>query len=280
MCRHRLVEFGYEPDKIGHLVDDGVAVRTFFGVNRRLPPIKPRRVLKARKFDCPSAYAHGLAEITRKIRLGINLMPHLSKKILDPAYNDALLNHWGIHHLHPGTVTGPKEFITRPKGQRLLFCRFDDENAYLINILPHDGNWTAQELVRTIHENWPASIKQFRFHDSGEAALSDTDVGVLRKKNANHVTKMIDGTTYLPLGGGTTASGHSIEDVYMADRWLHWANRQQERIVSDLPNIKARAQAMGLVFPEPPTFQLTSIGDTFFAQEVSSGYSLALVEDI
>jgi hypothetical protein len=43
----------------------------------------------------------------------------------------------------------------------LLFARFPNNYAYLINIFPH-GVWAEQELVGIIHRNWPESISDYR----------------------------------------------------------------------------------------------------------------------
>ena len=60
--------------------------------------------------------------MTAKIRKGEDLT-HLSKRITDLDYNDALLNDCGIHHLHLGIDVDDSGFDTRIGP--LLFVHFD-----------------------------------------------------------------------------------------------------------------------------------------------------------
>ena len=91
---------------------------------------------------------------------------HLERYLFDeqlrsPSFNDALLNDWGIHHVHLGTTIDSDGFVTRT--EPVLFARFDSANAYLIDVLPH-GSWSLQRLVKDLYDNWSASIKHFRIN--------------------------------------------------------------------------------------------------------------------
>ena len=274
LCRDLLVELGYKVDEVANIVDDGNAIRALLGVRRRLVPPQRRSIAKAKGFLCPPEHVQGLAEIERKIESGEDIAPHLSKRLLDLHYKDDLLYHWGLHHLHLGISIESDGFVQRTK--HLLFCRFEDENAYFIDVLPHEGAWTLQRLVEEIHDNWPDTIRRHRFQNGTADFLSDTHVKVLRSKNTNHCVSVRDGTAYLPLGGGVTLSGDNVIDIAQADYWLECVGRQQEEIIKDFPNIKERARSRGIIFPEIARFELTMLGDTFCATETSSNYILYL----
>ena len=191
---------------------------TYFGVNRRLVAPQPRTVLKADSLCCPPEHVAALRQIEKKLRDGESIVPHLSKEIRNPAYNDALLNDWGIHHLHLGTCTRPGGFVTRTR--QLLHCRFTDTHAYLIAVLAH-GKWTTIALLEAMHANWPDMMARFRAEGVTGDQLTDLQIRELRCKHANYVLQLTDGTCYWPLGGGTTSAGSNLQDVAMADRILH-----------------------------------------------------------
>ena len=274
LCRDLLVELGYKFEEVSGIVDDENAIRALLGVRRRFVPSQRRSIAKSKGFSCPPEYVQGLAELEQKIESGDDLAPYLSKRLVNPHYKDDLLNHWGLHHLHLGTSIESDGFVQRTK--HLLFCRFEDENAYFIDVLPHEGAWTLQRLVEEIHENWPDTIRRHRFQDGTADFLSDTHVKVLRSRNTNHCVAVPDGTVYLPLGGGVTSSGDNMIDVAQAAYWLKWVESQQEEIIKDFPNIKERARVRRIIFSEIAKFELTVLGDTFCATETSSNYTLHL----
>lgn len=120
----------------GHNIDEtGVEVsHIYFNfIKRRILP-KSREIKISKEFKCPKEYKEGLDILKSKIKKGEDLIPYLSKNILKVNYNDSLLNDWGIYHLHLGKKK-KDNFIERTGP--LLFAKFDDENAYFINIYSH-----------------------------------------------------------------------------------------------------------------------------------------------
>ena len=130
--------------------DEDVKIKFFNFKHRLIRPLR-RQIHKSDKFTCPSECESGLAFIENKITNGDDLFAHLSKSILNLNYNDDLLNDWGIYHLHLGTQLGTDGFIQRTGP--LLYAKFDDENAYFINVMKH-GDWTKQEMVEVIHQQF------------------------------------------------------------------------------------------------------------------------------
>ncbi len=268
--RDRIVQLGYDAKGLN---DPAEMVRTYFSVCRRLVSLQPRKVLKAKEFQCPSNHVQGLAKIESTIRSGGNLTPYLSETIKHRDFQDQLHLHWGIHHLHLGAKMRADGFVERTN--HLLFCRFDNDNAYFIDVLPH-GVWTKQNLITILHENWPDSIYQFRLPGVEGDSLEDEQIQNLRAKNSNHGIGMKDGVVYAPLGGGVTFSGANTGDVYEVDYMLSWAGEMQKKVIGDFEEIEKRARERGIFFADPAKFKLCLVGDTFLAIEMHSGYRLPL----
>lgn len=268
--RDRIVQLGYDAKGLG---DSRKMVRTYFSVCRRLVSLQPRKVLKAKEFQCPPKHIQGLAKIESMIQSGGDLTPFLSVEIRHRDFQDKLLLHWGIHHLHLGAKMRSDGFVKRTDD--LLYCRFDKDYAYFINVLPH-GFWTEQNLISILHENWSDSIKHFRLPGVKGDSLEDEQIQSLRAINYNYCVGMKDGAVYAPLGGGVTRSGANSRDAYEADYMMSWARKMQKKVINDFGNIEARARERGISFADPAKFRLCLDGDTFFAVEMHSGYRLPL----
>ena len=271
--RAELVRVGYTVPEID---DDAELLRVYFGVCRRLVPSQPRQILKAKGFQCSPEHYAALTQIEQLIQDGGDITPYLSRSIKKVKYNDALLNDWGIHHLHLGTDLQSDGFVNRDGP--LLFCRFDNKHAYFITILPH-GSWAKQKLVKTIHDNWPAQIDRYRASGIKGVTpnrLSDDDIAALRKVTVSGFIELEDGPVYLPIGGGTVSSGKNILDVRQADMCLDWAERMQRKIIDDFPEIEARARERGVLFPEPAVLKMVIAEGSFWAVEMGSAYGLLL----
>ena len=268
--RTELVRLGYN---VVDVTEDHELVCGYFGVCRRLISLEPRHILKSKNFSCIPEHRNALTEIEQLILDGGDLSPYLSKKIANFNYNDPLLNDWGIHHLHLGTEVEQDGFINRTGP--LLYCRFEGDCAYFIDILPH-GNWTSQKLITTMHDNWPELLSSFCINGVTKTRLSDEEIKELRKKKINYFIGMDDGTTYSSLGGGNTFAGTNILDVRAIHDYLNWVDRMQQKIIEEFPEIENRARERGISFGKPPRFELRFIGETFCSVESYSGYNLPL----
>lgn len=270
-CRAELNRLGYSTSTL----DDEMTVHRFFSVRRRLVSVQPRAVVKSSGFSCPPDYRSALAEIERRITVGDDITPYLSRAIREIDYQDGLLNHWGIHHLHLGGNLDPDGFVERT--DLLVFVRFSDERAYFLAVLPHQGAWTLQQLIEVNHANFPESLERYRQRGAKGTPLTDEQVRKLRAINLNHTVTVTDGTVYLPPGGAVSTSGDSTLDTYFTLGWLRWARHEQQRIVDDLDDIRQRAAASGRPLPDMAEFRLEMRGDSFCAVETTSGYTLPLI---
>ena len=98
------------------------------------------------------------------------------------SYNDRMLNDWGVHHLHLGDHIQRNGFIDRTKA--LLFCRFEQDDAYFVDILSHDY-FFEQNLGVIMHENWPDMLRRHRLNGIKGAPITNAEISALREKNCN-----------------------------------------------------------------------------------------------
>jgi hypothetical protein len=183
-------------------------IRFLNAYNRRIPAAKPRVVHQSKELVIPPQFQQDYEALVALIKAGNDLKPYLSRHIVKrkrPDWPDPLLNSWGIQHLH-----------FRIEGtDHLLFCVITDSDVYLIQVLPHvEKEWVNTQLVQILHDNWPKTIARANHSLMKPESFSTSKRQSLRSYNANFVVTVADGTVYLPLAGGTTASGDSIEDHY------------------------------------------------------------------
>jgi hypothetical protein len=220
----------------------------------------------------------GLDEIERKIRLGEDLIPHLSSKALKK-YDDALLNDWGIHHLHLSAVMGPKGFVMRTGPA--LFAKFTDSTAYLIGIFDHGDplTYTRQSMLQILHQEFPESIARYKLRGAlrTERRLSDEQIGNLRKKNYSYAVAVSDGTVYFSPGFGSSTNGTSTMVALEAMWWKRYYDWLSNRVADDIDQIAAQLSAVGRELPEHSKFLATTGPDGGLAiREMTTGLTLSL----
>lgn len=267
-----LIAFGHD---VKRMQSDAEVSHAYLNlIKRSVIPI-PRKVLKAQAFSCPADHLAGLAEVERKVTQGEDISPHLSRNLRSPLYNDALLNDWGIHHVHLETTIETDGYVNRTGPT--LFVRFDGSHAYFIDVLPH-GSWALQKLVKALHDNWPKSIEQFRIR--GVLGLSrdvlDTDVDALRRGNVNTAVDLGGGVVYAMIGGGYVTTGLSAEVVMQADRYAIRLEEMQEAVIQGLDAIKAETRKRGMPFPTQPHFRLQMERGHAYAVELNCMISVNL----
>ena len=143
---------------------------------------------------------------------------------------DKLLNDWGIHHIH----------FKEEKTKELLFVFFNQKNAYLIDIMPHENpeleiiTWANSNLIQILHNNWPDLLIPYKMNLVAECRITDKNRQALRNNNANAFITVLDGTTYMPLGGGLVSSGHGITDIIQKDKTIEVIKTMQEYLQKEL----------------------------------------------
>jgi hypothetical protein len=187
----------------------------------------PRKVHVSRELrSSPEANLHRpvLDELIRKIEHGIDMTPHLSRRIVHPyrtikptkpsrrSDRDLLLSDWGIHHLHLSLNLQPDGMTERSRD--VLFAVFDGDNAYLIGIFahPNEANWATEDIFAVMVRNWPNAGLVHQAH--GVIGLSQhySDEDRLKLRNAGISNLMeIDGKVFMPGRLGQTAAGTPMQ---------------------------------------------------------------------
>ena len=204
----------------------------YYNLTNRLVDLRPRKVHKSSVFYCPRRFKNTLESLIEKIRSGEDINPYLGKGIRwvvgtkknKNRHRDALLDSWGIKHIHLGTNIESNGFVER--SGPILFVKFDDENVYFLLIKRHGRRikkngklskrlhnpWNRQILIDILHNNWSDSIQNSKTNVEFEV-MSDNEIKQWWSGNINVLTKSNDGTGYFSLGGGVAASGDNIQNV-------------------------------------------------------------------
>ena len=221
---------------------DRLAARYFEMNVRRVQPV-PRRVhfsdrtyaslgkLMRRGKDDPAALDSWFTVFRLRQLLveGANVNAFLTSRICRANVRDGLLWHYGMHHFHLSSETDAEGFVKR--SGHLLFAIVASEDAYFVDVRPHPRKggieWSSQELLRTVHANWPELIEPNVLHGVHGTELTDGEIHQLRRKNANSAVD-IDGKAIAPLGGGMAGDGSSVLCTLFASRLLRELRRHEE----------------------------------------------------
>ena len=166
----------------------------------------PRQVIVPDDLHIDEEHRQAYQQIVSRIENGEALWPYQSKNIEKVDFDDQMLCHWGVQHLHLGNTFRPDGFIKRTGP--LLFAVFTDDKAYIVGFYAHQA-WTKLSIIETIHKHWPKLLHEYK-SDSCTETLTEQQIKVLRNKNANHTVVVSDGTQYLP-PKGVNAAGAPIE---------------------------------------------------------------------
>ena len=182
----------------------------------RIPPTIEWTVNQSQELankTLPQEITLGLQEFIEKAESGQDLKPHLSTKINKPDYPDLMFYDWGIFHFHLGTNPHPRREGFVEGTDDLLFAIADSHTArmYLIDIHPHQGGFTNQDLLRILEENWPEILDPYTTR--GVALpynVSDSDIDTLRGAGIDPILQTPGGRVLSQMGGGIiTKAGNS-----------------------------------------------------------------------
>ncbi len=175
-----------------------------------------RSIMSSKNLFVPDEIKENLMQFERIAKDGEDLNAFLSKQSINPQFNDNMLNDWGIYHFHLGEYTGKSNFVKRTS--LLLYAFVTDECIYEICIKKH-GEWSNQQLIEAIHQEWPHLLEPFycSLSDINYHIASSEDIKKQRKLNQNYVLTLSDGTKLLPSGGGFAIDGTSdhASDIFI-----------------------------------------------------------------
>jgi hypothetical protein len=247
----------------------------YFNVIRRLIPTQPRIVYFACDFITPKEYENALDILKVKFEHGENVNPHLSTTLLKVDFFDDLLNDWGIHHFHLGTVIDKRGFIKRTGP--LLFAKVTNQAAYFLKIGQHDG-LSEKKLLDTIHDNWPDIIAHYQVKGvlPSNQQMTDEDIRILRKAGITPITQRTDGTIHVAPGGGITLSGNSTLSTRKAINVMNWIRALKKDIAAKFITLQMKAQQAGFNFNDEAEFGLILERDRILLIETTSGWKCSL----
>ena len=120
-----------------------------------------------------SQYSAGLNLIENNFINGVSNLPYQSKGASTERL-DLLLNQWGVYHLHLSENIESDGFCSRTGP--VLFCCFDHETVYFLDILEHGSRhatvWVNEDILRVVKNNWPKHLN--RYEMKGVLGLAQT----------------------------------------------------------------------------------------------------------
>ena len=275
MISQKLSTLGYPP-ALGEDFD-AVLIRCL-NLQRRIPPvvvwtIKQSKELAAKSF--PQSIRLGLQQFIKKAESGQSLKPHLSTKSDNPDYKDLMFSDWEVFHFHLGTDPHLKcqGFVKRTDD--LLFAIADSNTAgmYLIDIHPHRGGFTNQDLLRIIEENWAEILDPYTL--KGVIGLtynaSDNDIGHLRKAGITTMLQTPGGRVLAPMGGGITTAGTSTRNRIEANRIKTSVRQLEEHFIQQQAFIEAHFKSKYGKNWDDLTFKVKSFDSPVKIEEIITG---------
>jgi len=205
--------------------DLDTVLKRYLNLSLRIPPTIVWTVRQSKELAnkiLPQEITLGLQQLIEKAESGQDLKPHLSTQSDNPDYKDLMFYDWGIFHFHLGTNPHPKRQGFVERTHDLLFAIADSHTArmYLIDIHPHHGGFTNQDLLRIIEENWPEILAPYTIKRCVRLPYnaSDRDIDSLRKVGRNPILQTPGGRVLSQMGGGITKARNSSRIKTEADR--------------------------------------------------------------
>ena len=260
--------------------DASYLLERYFRARAKIIFPRPRSVhhsaeLRARLATLEERYGNPLATIEERFETGGDLTEFMSKLASKVDTPDAMLNDFGIHHLHLGEKSSRNAKRVK-RSDRLLLVWVGVDDAYLIDIGPHpqkhdpdDHGWSHQEYLEIIERNWPHLLDPYELRGVSGTSISDSGRKELQRKNTNVVTP-IGGRAIAPLGGGTTASGANLTHVWTETKLLRLIDQVQQVIETRWDECRRDLQRAGLHTEDETEFRLMRTDDDDLTPEVRS----------
>lgn len=194
------------------------AIMAWFNCLHRRIPAQPRKLVPNPSLVCPAEVAKGWTMLQQEVRNGTDLTPRLSRKIENADYNDGMLNDWGFHHFHLGTIFDPKHPRLIQGTSFVLFAIVETYEFYPIDFVQH-GAWGDKAILEKAISAFPNRFEEFCLKGITDIASPFTgeNVDEIRKCGVNIFHKIGD-KIYAPPGMGLTTAGTSVAATMVLDR--------------------------------------------------------------
>lgn len=237
-----LVDFQGKHGHLKNVKKEDVLYQWFLLQSKLLPP-KSRSIKKAKDFFCPKKAQSQLESFEEAVQAGQDLVKYMSRDVLNAAFEDKMFSDWRFYHFHLSDpdIRHPDDERFLERGDYLLIAYMessDDDTIYFLQVIPHKRtNWTKEELVRVLANNWPELIKRNVFEGSLTARINDRDRKQLRENNINAPVDLGDGRVIIGLGSGICGDGSSFEVRHKCMRFENEAQIIAMGIESDVDTI-------------------------------------------
>lgn len=245
----------------------------YYTVRRQHPAARCRRVHRAPEFVYAEKHRDGMAALERDLVQGIDLAPRLPRRIGRKQIDrDALLDDWGIHHLHLGTVIQPDGLVNGDDD--VAFVILEPNDAYLIQVLPH-GSWSDTTLLEIVHRNWPHLMTPLPLA-GGDSGTTRKSVASARRANTQAIVQLSDGTVLGPRGGGYASDASSLASSLAAAWDARTAAEWEKAVHTTIPRVLETFAEHGECLPDEFRFTLQELEGRWVAAEVTYGFSIEL----
>ncbi len=260
--------------------DTSYLLERYFRAMAKMIAPRPRRVhysaeLRAKLGTLEERYRQPLATIEVRFEAGGDLTEFLSTLASNVDKPDAMLNDFGIHHLHLGDKRSSKAKRVK-RSDRLLMVWVGVDDAHLIDIRPHpeqrdidDNGWSHQEYLDVIERNWPHLLDPYEVPGVSGASISNSGRRALQRKNANVVTQ-VGNRAIAPPGGGMTASGANLKHVVMVMKLLRLIEWVQQVIETCWAECRRDLERAGVHAADDARFRLVRIDEDDLTPELLS----------
>jgi len=258
--------------------DKNIDIR-FSNFQRRYVVAKKRKIFISRQLKCPAYLKSAYQAILEKITSGESIVPHLSRYLKDPDYNDLFLNDWGIHHLHLSTDIEDDGFTSRT-GPVLLVV-FGEDYALIIDVRMHGPEnpdlWVQEDILEIIRINWPAWLEPLRLRGMLPAEnRSRKDRKKIRRGSVNTFLTLSDGKSYMGPGMGITSAGTSTQATMSADKIRYAIRTFENNLNADPLGYKRKFWGDYRRWPAMMTVRLCCVGENYYAVAENSGTILGV----
>lgn len=240
-----------ELSSFGHPPSTGEDIHTILvrliNIKRRIPPMISWTVKKSQDLINKSLspnISNGLQSFVNKAESGQDLKPHISTKINNPNYQDLMFYDWEVFHFHLGINPDPKqpEFVERTN--ELLFAITDVNSAtmYLLDIHPHRGGFTNQNLLVIVENNWTDILDPYTFINVEEIdqTPSNDDIDQFREGGIVCPVTTPNGRVLFPMGLGITWNNISVQNIRISDDIRMRVQELNEVIIQQQENLRTQ----------------------------------------
>lgn len=260
---------------------------TYFNLKHRVIYPQKRTVELSKELQQKNISANHqkvIDEIKTLSESGQSIVAYQSRKIvLNAKYDDALLNDWGIHHLHLSSSPYPKDTSFRDRTDSLLYCHATDTKLLLIDLLDHKS-FSEPELFKVFAANWPEITNRFKLNgilppSKEEDHFNKKTVQIARKSGLMSMVTIGD-SVYASPGGGYSSARTSMKVRMETDSFMRYISDLESYVTNNPEDI---CEWFKKAIPDnPPTSFIFKIdfGDRGTRlRELNTGLYLQVLED-